>query len=140
MKIAVDRARNKQSFALAALFQFFINWPDVFGDKPPIFFRRFAALFELPLAFEERCLVDESEHVLQRNVVNYARAKERRIGNRRVGLNVRADGVGGVAGKLRDTARSRRFLDAKLGVFANEIVLFRWHRLQSVIPIAALTD
>src|SRR5207253_3031704 len=82
MKISVDGARNKQSFALTALFQLLINRPYMLGNERLVLFIRLSSLLELPLTFEEGGFVDVGKDVLQRNVVNGSRAEKRWLWNR----------------------------------------------------------
>src|SRR5439155_26295083 len=109
MEIPIDDARHEQSVALAAVLQFFKNWTHMLSDESPILFGGGSSLLELPLPFEQRGLVDKGEDIRQRNVMDHARAKERRRGNRHLAANIGAYGVRRVAGNLCGAGRCQRF-------------------------------
>src|SRR6267378_705977 len=97
MEVSINRFGHKQSIALAAVLQFLKHWTHVLSDESLILFGRLSSLLELPLTFEQRGLIDVSENVLQRNVVDHARAKERRRWNRHFAANIGAYGVRRIA-------------------------------------------
>src|SRR6185295_59823 len=72
MKVTVHGARYQQLLTLAARLQLFENRAHMFGHKRLVLFRGFPSLLELPLALEERRLVDIGEDVAQRDVLRDA--------------------------------------------------------------------
>src|SRR6266404_9974484 len=112
MEVPINRFGHKQSIALAAVLHFLKHWTHMLGDEGSILLGGLSSLLELPLTFEQRGLIDVSEDVLQRNVVDHARTKERRRWNRHIHANIRAYGVRGVAGNLCDTTRRHRLAHA----------------------------
>src|SRR5438067_13113123 len=89
-EVAIDDARREQSLALRAFFQSIVSRADMLRDELAIVFDASLPLLELPLPFEERRLVDESEDIIKRNLIHYARAVKRRTRNRRVRINIGA--------------------------------------------------
>src|ERR1043166_9500221 len=123
MKVTVHGAWYQQLFALAARLQLFENRAHMFGHKRLVLFCGFPSLLELPLAIQERRLIDISENVAQRNVLHDARAEKRWLRNGNFLGDVRSSCVRRVAGDLRCAARSQRFLEAELCVLANKILI-----------------
>src|SRR5437588_9413470 len=107
MEITIDRARRQQSITLAAVLQLLKHRTHMLSDESLIIFGGLSSLLELPLAFEQRRLVDVREDVPQRNVVDHARAEERRRRSRHIRANIRAYSVRDIARNLCDPARSR---------------------------------
>src|SRR6266545_7414651 len=97
MEIPIDDARHQQPVALASVLQFFKNWTHMLSDESLILCGGGSPLLELPLTFEQRSLIDVSENVLERNVMDHARAKERRRWNRHLAANIGAYGVRRIA-------------------------------------------
>src|SRR5438132_3062370 len=114
MEVSINRFGHKQSIALAAVLQSLKHWTHMLGDESLVLFGGLSSLLELPLTFEQRGLVDVSENVVEWNVVDHSRAKERRRRNRQVAANIGAQGVRCVAEGLRDTTRTCGFAHAEL--------------------------
>src|ERR1043166_3474085 len=72
MKVAVHGARHQQAFTLAARLQLCENRAHMFSHKRLVLCCGFPSLLELPLALEERRLVDIGEDVAQRDVLHDA--------------------------------------------------------------------
>ena len=70
--------------ALRAFFQNVVSRADMLRYQLAIFFSALFSLFELPLPFEQRRFVYESEDIVERNVLDDARAVKRGAWNRRV--------------------------------------------------------
>src|SRR5689334_5112840 len=82
--ITVDDSWHEQLFALGAVFDLFIDWSNFLAHQCLILVERHPALLELPLTFEKRGLIYEREHIVERNVIDDARAEEWRRRNRYV--------------------------------------------------------
>ena len=122
------------TFALRAPFQLVVDGPDFFGDEGAVLLITSLPLLELPLPLEERSLVDEGEHLFERDVFDYARAVEGRARDGRVRVHVRARRVRSVADDGARGARAGGAAHAELRVFADEF--FRLVR-RGVGPLAA---
>src|SRR5205085_8738796 len=133
-EVAVSYARREESFALRAPFQLVVDGPDFFGDEGAVLLITSLPLLELPLPLEERSLVDEGEHLFERDVFDYARAVEGRARDGHVRVHVRARRVRSVADDGARGARAGGAAHAELRVFADEF--FRLVR-RGVGPLAA---
>src|SRR5882724_10295799 len=87
-EVTIDDARHEQLFSVAALFQFVKDRPNCLTNECLILVRGPAALLELPLAFEKRGLVYEGEDIVERDLLDYARAEERSDGDRHFRVDV----------------------------------------------------
>src|SRR5438105_4074750 len=124
-EVTIDDLRCEQTLALSTLFQFIENWSHLLRDERAILLRRASPLLELPLTFEQRRFVDESEDFSERNASDDARAVERRVRDGHVGAYIGAARVRRVARGVEHTARAREATaHAVLGLFADQIFSF----------------
>src|ERR1041384_5963024 len=70
LEITVDHFWHEQLFALGAFFDLFIYRSHFLAHQRLILCKRHPALLELPLTFEQRGLVYERKHIIERDVVD----------------------------------------------------------------------
>src|SRR6266403_2821413 len=83
-EITVDHFRSEQVFPLTSFFQLVVDGSHFIAYKCLVFLHRFPTLLELPLPLEQSGFVNEGEDLVQRDVVNNARAVKRERGDSRI--------------------------------------------------------
>src|SRR6185503_19615697 len=107
-------------FALRTFLELFVNWTHLVADQHLVFVNRHAALFELPLTFEECGLVYECKQIVEFDVFDDTRSEERRFRNRDVSGNVGTSRVRAVADWFC-ASRPRRFANTEFRLFTYQI-------------------
>src|SRR6267378_6436799 len=83
-EITVDHFRSEQVFLFTTFFQLVVDGSHFIAYKCLIFLYRFPALLELPLPLEQSGFVNEGKDLVERDVVNNARAVKRERGDSRI--------------------------------------------------------
>src|ERR1041384_6808796 len=119
LKITVDPFWHEQLFALGAFFDLFIYRSHFLAHQRLILCKRHPALLELPLTFEQRGLVYERKHIIERDVVDDTRAEEWRSRSRHIAAHCGTLSVRRISCAPR--ARLRGFANTEFLFFTDQI-------------------
>src|SRR6266481_5579205 len=121
-EITVDHFRSEQVLPFTSFFQLVVDGSHFIAYKCLIFLDRFPTLLELPLPLEQSGFVNEGEHIVERDVVNNARAVKRERWDRRIFSHLRTGCMGCITDRLESAARFCRFANSQFRFFSNEVV------------------